>query len=257
MKSSENILRAKSKKYQHSFQPIYYVLRFVGLWPFTINYNPNGSIKGARVSIFDGFWFIIAICLYLISLFYTCEFMKHQDPHKSNYLSELLFYLSQIPTLLLGGVNVVLDMFNRKSIVNVLQKFITFDNKVGLMITMNTHNHKTITFWIIVWSFAFEYFFHNAGIHCGISFNYKNEKRRVLLYILVPTLIVPILLVMNVILFESNSRTSLNFLRWAAPQLLRSTECISVARSFAIFIRSLYIRFAALNFLLRSHNMLC
>lgn len=184
MKSSENILRAKSKKYQHSFQPIYYVLRFVGLWPFTINYNPNGSIKGARVSIFDGFWFIIAICLYLISLFYTCEFMKHQDPHKSNYLSELLFYLSQIPTLLLGGVNVVLDMFNRKSIVNVLQKFITFDNKVGLMITMNTHNHNTITFWIIVWSFAFEYFFHNAGIQLWNFFQLQKWKTpRTIIYI--------------------------------------------------------------------------
>lgn len=131
MNSIKPTLSARPKKYQHGFQPIYYVSRFVGLWPFTIVYHSNGSIKGPRVDLFDSFWFLISICLYLIALFYTCEFMKYQDPNKSNYLSELLFYLSQIPTLLFGAVNIVLDMYNRNSIVLILHKFITFDSKVG------------------------------------------------------------------------------------------------------------------------------
>lgn len=137
MNSLEHSSRARPKKYQNSFRSIYYVTRFVGLWPFTIVYHSNGSIKKSSVGLFDKFWFLISICLYLTAFFYTCTFMKHQDPNKSNYLSELLFYLSQIPTLLFGAVNVILDMFNRHKIVNILRKFNTFDSRVGLVFLKN------------------------------------------------------------------------------------------------------------------------
>lgn len=44
-----------------------------------------------------------------------------------------------------------------------------------------------------------------------------------------------------------------DFLRSCCPRYLRTITCISVSVSYALFIRSLYKRFATLNSLLRSH----
>lgn len=69
MNSLKNTSEARSKKYQNSFQPIYYITRVVGRWPFTIVYNSNGSIKEACVGLFDRIWFLISICVYLTAFF--------------------------------------------------------------------------------------------------------------------------------------------------------------------------------------------
>lgn len=117
------------KNLRHGFQPIYYFSRSIGLWPFTITYNSNGSVKEARVHLFDSFWFLISISLYLTAIFYINKRIEAKD--ESTYL-----FVNSISNILLhsvGAIGIVLDMYNRKSLVNILEKFSIFDREVGLI----------------------------------------------------------------------------------------------------------------------------
>lgn len=87
----------------------------------------------------------------------------------------------------------------------------------------------------------------------GISFNYKDEKRSAFLHLIIPALISIPLLMVTVVVYEPDWDSSPQFLEWAGPEFLRDNICIFVTMSFSIFIRSLHIRFAALNTLLRFH----
>lgn len=87
----------------------------------------------------------------------------------------------------------------------------------------------------------------------GVSFNYKNEKRNAFLHLMIPAVVALPLILFTIGVYEPDWDESPEFLQWAGPELLRDNICISVTMSFSIFIRSLYIRFAALNTLLRSH----
>lgn len=100
---------------------------------------------------------------------------------------------------------------------------------------------------------AFQYFSKLQISKFGISFNYSNENRRAFSYLITPTLIAFVLIILNIIAVvpDWNVLMSFKFLQWAGPQFLRSIECITVSMSFTIFLRSLYIRFATLNSLLR------
>lgn len=129
----ENISKARSKKFQHSFQPIYYFSRSIGLWPFSIIYHLNGSIS-ARIRPLDGLWFFISICLYLIAFFFACLNVKDaQIVNAEYYLSDLISFISQIPTLLLAPVIIALDMYNRNRLINILDSCTIFDKEVGLL----------------------------------------------------------------------------------------------------------------------------
>lgn len=132
MRLFKNTVKAQPRKLQHGFQPIYYFSRSIGLYPFTLVYNSNGSIKGARVHLFDSFWFLISIGLFLIALFFTYERVMHIHALNLN-LSDMMYFLSQIPPLLFGSVGIVLNTLNRNKLTNILEKFIIFDNEVSLL----------------------------------------------------------------------------------------------------------------------------
>ena len=123
--------KARPKENQHGFQPIYYFSRFVGLWPFTITYKLDRSIKTARIYLFDSFWFFISICLYLTALFYTYKDFQYTENTEENYLiASLMTLTSDVLPLLLGCVGIVLDMFNRNRLVNIIKMFVIFDKEV-------------------------------------------------------------------------------------------------------------------------------
>lgn len=128
----ENEFRAAPKKAQHNFRVIYYFSRCIGLWPFTIVYNPNGSIKEARVQLWDRFWFLISISFYFAALSYYIErVITDRDHTRSANISNLIYYASQITFLLFGTVGILMDFFNRKNLATILDKFTTFDNEVS------------------------------------------------------------------------------------------------------------------------------
>lgn len=131
MASSKNRTQSRPKTIRHGFHSIYYLSRCIGQWPFTITYNSNGSIKGSRVHLFDGFWFLLSICLYSAVLFFAYKSLKKwQDQNETYFLSFLIFTINQIPPLLLGVVAIALDMYNRNRLVNILKNFTTFDKEV-------------------------------------------------------------------------------------------------------------------------------
>lgn len=120
--------RTGSKGVQHCFQPIYYVSRCAGLWPFTIIYHSNGSIEELRVRLIDIFWSSIMICSCLAGLFYA-----YNDTRNVQFGASIMYFIVHVPPLLFGPVSIILDMFNRKKLVNILDKFITFDSEVGVL----------------------------------------------------------------------------------------------------------------------------
>lgn len=124
-----NSSKAQPITIQHSFQPIYYISRCVGLWLFTIIFDSNGSIEETRVHLFDKLWVLVSICLYWIALFYTYEGVKNDN-------NNLVVYLIQTPTLLFAPIGIALDMCNRKSLVDILANFIIFDSEVRLNFLM-------------------------------------------------------------------------------------------------------------------------
>lgn len=147
-----NASKTQPKIFEHSFKPVYYFSRCIGLWPFTITYNINGSIKEARVHLLNSLWFLISICLYLSALFFCyVDLMYSLDSGRSYYFSDFLFLISQIPPLLFGSFAVVLNMVNRNRIVNILKNFMIFDTEVRLFLlcsilhfTVNSHEYQRI-----------------------------------------------------------------------------------------------------------------
>lgn len=136
----ENILKARPEIVQHDFQPIYYFSRCTGLWPFTVTYNSNGSIKAARVHQFDSLWFFVAICLYLIAVFYYFDrMMTDTDNTNHAFLSNQMYFMSQMAFHLFTAVGIVLDFYNRKKLVSILDKFIIFDKEVCFLLPFLKH----------------------------------------------------------------------------------------------------------------------
>lgn len=84
----------------------------------------------------------------------------------------------------------------------------------------------------------------------GINFNYKMEKWRAFLYLMVPILLIFILQTIDFLLFQFDWKHPLHIL-WIGPNSLRFIVCVLAPMAFVIFIRSLYIRFETLNSLLR------
>lgn len=94
----------------------------------------------------------------------------------------------------------------------------------------------------------------------GFYFNYKNEARRALYYLMTPTLI-GLALVLCAFATVDDPLTFIFVSKYLLRKYLRTNVCISISVSFAIFMRCLYMRFVALNALLRyalivmSHNL--
>lgn len=141
MDSSQNTFKARPKNLPHGFRPIYYFSRCIGLWPFKIYYDSNGSIKGTYVSLFDKFWFFISICLHLAASFFTYEDSQStRDPHLLYYFPKLIYNLTAIPDFLFGVLCIILEMFNRNRLVNILKQIIFFDRKVSFQTWRNKND---------------------------------------------------------------------------------------------------------------------
>lgn len=132
MLSVANTVKVKSNKIAHGFESIYYFSRAVGLWPFTIVYNSKGLIEKTRVRVIDGAWFVVSICLYLTAIFYTYRDVKRASYSNVDSIAFFLHYLTQMMILLFGAIfGSVLNLINRNKLMNILEKFITFDSEVG------------------------------------------------------------------------------------------------------------------------------
>lgn len=114
----------------YSYRPIYYFSRIFGLMPFSIIYSSDGRAQKPRVSVFDGLWFVISICIYILMAVISYKNIILPTNSNSSYLMILGDYVLLILGLFIGALTIGMDMCNRFKIVDILKMFDTFDNKV-------------------------------------------------------------------------------------------------------------------------------
>lgn len=119
---------ARKDNFAHSFMPIYYFSRLLGLLPFSIIAGDSGEMLEARVSACDLFWCMISICLYLF-MAYHYSFQTLRNEYLIWIIGDRLLIISG---LIFGGLRIIMDMYNRGKIVTTLKMFTIFDREVRI-----------------------------------------------------------------------------------------------------------------------------
>lgn len=123
----------KNIDYVYNIMPIHIISRIFGLVPFGIARSPNGEVEGARVNKFDILWFVVSILLYLFLAY------SYIDTNELQFSSNESFILTAGDNVLIAlglvsaAVVIVMDMYNRSRIVEILKQFILFDKRVSLL----------------------------------------------------------------------------------------------------------------------------
>lgn len=131
-------MKVRSKYVQHDFQPIYYFSRFAGLWPFSIDYESDGSIRAARIYPIDWLWFFVSICLYLTAAFYYFDRIMIGSDHRNNaFISNQMYFMSQMAFLSFTVLGIILNMYNCHKVIKILHMFIIFDRDVSVNLLFN------------------------------------------------------------------------------------------------------------------------
>lgn len=125
-------LRVGKYNFVHSFRPVYYLSRIFGLMPFTMKLcDTNQRIQKAQVTVFDGVWFLISISLYISMAIIAWKTMDlPQKTIQSSYILILGDNLLLIVGLVYSALIIAFDMHNRSKLVEILNKFVTFDKEV-------------------------------------------------------------------------------------------------------------------------------
>lgn len=117
-------------------KPVYFMSRIFGLLPFSVRQNSNGSVESAKVNLFDMFWFLCAIGIYLtLSYFHLPQTkdLKNSITEENSTSKSVLFSSIEIiflATYLKVVVFIILDMLNRKLFANILTEIAKFDKSV-------------------------------------------------------------------------------------------------------------------------------
>lgn len=171
--------RKQRMNFYHCIKPLCSISRVFGLLPFTIDLDPNGNIKRARVSVSNACWFICFIAATVVAFYFVETATVQQADLESSvlFVSEQLFWFSGIFMLFLS---MILDMLNRNRLVKILQDFIAFDESVRKK-TLHSiqHSWKMILFLLvdrIIWNFH-QFQTHqkpNLSSHCYVHCNSTN-----------------------------------------------------------------------------------
>lgn len=124
---------SKEGNFAYNLSPIHLYSRLFGLVPFRMVRDSNGEIE-ARAGKIDILWFLISISLYLFLAYaYGKMIYNLHDFNDTNqsYILSLGDTILIILGLIFAAVAVVMDMYNRKRIVDFLKHFIHFDKNVS------------------------------------------------------------------------------------------------------------------------------
>lgn len=124
--------------FAYSLLPLYYFSRVFGLLPFTILYDTNGDVRGARVTLFDIFWFIISVCIFLSLAVFSYSIINLPDGPNESPTLILGDYILLIVGLFYGAAIIVYDMCNRLRLIDIIKKFTIFDKEVNAIFSLNT-----------------------------------------------------------------------------------------------------------------------
>lgn len=143
--------------FAHVIKPIYYCSRLFGFMPFTIVYDGNGKILEPKIRFIDILWFLVVIGLYILSIisnFQTMDFLK-----QSSFILIGGDYVILKLGLAFSISVIVIDLCNRKKLIEIFKNFESFDENVS-------HFSNEIFKWRR--SFSNNYLiFQNAGCWCG------------------------------------------------------------------------------------------
>lgn len=126
--------RSRAINFSTSLLPAYFFSRVIGLIPFSIVRDSNGDAHTARINLFDLLWFIFSILLYLFLAFYRYSYMDIPQDASKSYILVIGDSLLLIFGIIYGALMIVMDMFNRNRLVDILKKFTIFDKEVNLLI---------------------------------------------------------------------------------------------------------------------------
>lgn len=245
-KIPENVIESyavqsvKKLNFEHCIRPIYYISRACGLLPFSITRNSNREIQTPRINVFDFLFFTLSIIWYLFLTYNSFHGIQYWPSLNRSQVLTVSNYSLLILGLIFGVLTITMDMFNRTRLVAILKKFITFDQNVIF--------YLSFVFDIILISLDFiqmESF--------GVQFDYKQERKCILLYYVVK-LMIAILLSISLLFIYTNVRDSyspLSLVKYFGPHIFQYVIMSNISTTYVTVIRCLRQRFTTLNSLLR------
>lgn len=145
----------KEPDFESSFRPFYYFSRILGTMPFSITYDSHGQLKGPKVRVHDAVWVTISICAILFVLLNNLN--KHKYSIESGYplILNLSFILERMMMQMGRIFMMVMDLFNRRKIVDILKMFQTFDREVTNSVEIQIWEFLYKLEFVCLWTISF------------------------------------------------------------------------------------------------------
>lgn len=114
--------------FMDNFKPVYFVLRLLGLKPFSIVYNSNGEPQRPKITVFDGIWLVISLGVYVL-MAYSAEGTEYKKLSAEGFIY-VLEYIFLMFGLFCSISTIVIDIFTRRKFVEILRRITIFDKEV-------------------------------------------------------------------------------------------------------------------------------
>lgn len=129
LQAAINAKKANTFNFFDCVRPVYRTGRLFGLLPFTLNYTSNGEIDSCSLRITDILWFLISVAICIIfSLLGYSALSPTQDIRTTILL--LGGRLVLISGVSLAGISIIIDIFNRHRLVELVKAINLFDQEV-------------------------------------------------------------------------------------------------------------------------------
>lgn len=125
--------RSKKLNFTYTFSPIYYFSRILGLMPFSFIYDARGELQAPQIRPIDGVWYVFSLCIYVLVAIINIQIAIQKQTELKAISFALYFghYMLLIKGLLISAISIVMDFYNRYTLVKILQAFIAFDKEVS------------------------------------------------------------------------------------------------------------------------------
>lgn len=141
--ANKKTVSLKKFNVEHVLRPVYYYSRFSAQWPFSIIYDSNAKVQRARVGFFEMLWPILMICFTIGLAFTAYDQLKSGLEEHVIPIRTVVGEIFGMCTPLFVAIEIVLNLMNRKKLVDVLETFKTFDNEVRQMFKGFSIQHWT------------------------------------------------------------------------------------------------------------------
>lgn len=124
-RKSKTTKSRKKTTFSDCVYEIYRTSRVFGLLPFSLVFK-NHEIVGTRVSALDCIWFIVSLTIYANLIYFASFELPWQMPLLLHYEH----YIQLTSGLIRIMLSIILDMYNRQRIAQIIVDLIDFDKMV-------------------------------------------------------------------------------------------------------------------------------